>query len=170
MAVSGRDKKAGKTQKKSLRTRSTAVAISEKERGQSDAPNVSDRISPESLAQAVRDIRSGYSTGRIDTIKKVLNLDSETVARISGINIRTIARRRKEGSLRPDESDRVYRISRVLDLAQSVFGEKPEPLQNWFKTPKPALNGETPVNLLDTDPGLHQVRRLLNQIAYGIYT
>ena len=84
--------------------------------------------------------------------------------------IKKPARRKKEGSLRPDESDRVYRISRVLDLARSVFGEKPEPLQNWFKTPKPALNGETPIDLLDTDPGVHQVRRLLNQIAYGIYT
>ena len=39
----------------------------------------------------------------------------------------------------------------------------------WFATPNPALSGETPLSLLDTDAGVRQVDDVLTRIEFGVY-
>ena len=52
---------------------------------------------------------------------------------------------------------------------QEVF-ESPQTATSWLKRPNRALNGNSPVDLLDTDAGTQQVTELLDRIEYGVYS
>lgn len=42
-------------------------------------------------------------------------------------------------------------------------------LENWLKSPAPALDGVRPIDLLDTQEGFERVNDLLKGMAYGNY-
>jgi putative toxin-antitoxin system antitoxin component (TIGR02293 family) len=85
-----------------------------------------------------------------------------------GIHPRTLARRRTERRLSPEESDRVLRVARILAKAQEVFADKPH-AQEWLASPCRAIGGKVPAQLLDTDLGAKTVDEELTRIAHGVY-
>jgi putative toxin-antitoxin system antitoxin component (TIGR02293 family) len=59
------------------------------------------------------------------------------------------------------------RFFRVLQRAKETFGSKEKALQ-WLKRPTRPLNGNPPLDLLDTEAGARMVEDLLVQIDHGI--
>ena len=51
--------------------------------------------------------------------------------------------------------------------AVSVFGAE-DKATTWLQRPNRALNGERPIQLLDTDLGARQVEDVLGRIEHGI--
>ena len=68
----------------------------------------------DSLA-AFRLVRQGLRYKRIETFHQASGLSMDTIARAADISRRTLSRRRTQGRLRPDESDRLLRLSRLFD-------------------------------------------------------
>jgi putative toxin-antitoxin system antitoxin component (TIGR02293 family) len=64
------------------------------------------------------------------------------------------------------ESDRLYRLARIVALAKQFLGEN-EIAIRWLKTPNRALGGKLPLDLIDTEPGARSVENVLGRIAYG---
>lgn len=58
------------------------------------------------------------------------------------------------------------RIIAVIDLAADVFEDR-EAAISWMNRPNAALGGQPPVALCDTEPGEHQVRRVLHALKWG---
>ncbi len=141
----------------------TAVLGGEKELGQ----KVKSRIDFDAL------IRKGMPLGVIFHIKKEFNLPDEVIARIIGVSLRTVSRRRKtvkipaKERLSPVESDRVYRFARIVALAEDVFEDKKEALE-WLNSPQYGLGGRVPFDMLQTDAGAREVEELLIRIDYGV--
>ena len=79
---------------------------------------------------------------------------------------RSLQRRRNEGRLASYESDRLYRLARIIALAKRYIGND-ETATRWLKRPNRALGGSTPIELLDTEPGARAVENVLGRIAYG---
>ena len=52
--------------------------------------------------------------------------------------------------------------------ALDVFGNS-DTVQNWLEEKNPALDGFTPVDLLDSAAGLERVIALVNAIRHGVY-
>ena len=73
------------------------------------------------------------------------------------------------GRLTPQESDAVVRIAQALAKAIDVLGDKRKGA-HWLATPNRALGGESPISLLDTSAGTHEVEALLDRIEYGVYS
>jgi putative toxin-antitoxin system antitoxin component (TIGR02293 family) len=71
--------------------------------------------------------------------------------------------------LTPEQSDLVIRIASTLAKAIDVLGTR-EKAAHWLMAPKRALGGETPITLLDTSAGAHEVEALLDRIEYGVYS
>ncbi len=71
--------------------------------------------------------------------------------------------------LTPSESDLVVRTAAALSKAIDVLGEKSKAV-HWLKSPNTALGGQTPLSLLDTSAGEHEVEALLDRIEYGVYS
>ena len=79
---------------------------------------------------------------------------------------RSLQRRRRQGRLAGYESDRVYRLARIIALAKRYLGSD-EAVPQWLRRPNRALGGSTPLELLDTELGARAVENVLGRIAYG---
>jgi len=114
-------------------------------------------------------IRSGVSIEVLDDLKERLDITDADLSEIVRIPKRTLSRRRKEGQLRPDESERVLRLLTVVRHAEEVMSSTKEARQ-WMQEPNFALGNETPLQFCDTGPGARRVDQLLGQIEHGIST
>ena len=121
------------------------------------------------LNDVVRKIHAGLPYKSLENVSAALDLDDKAIADLLGTSTRTIARRKKEKKLSPDESDRLVRLARILELAEEVFEDR-ENAREWLRDPNPALNMETPLGLLDTDIGARRVEEILMRIEYGVYS
>ncbi len=79
---------------------------------------------------------------------------------------RSLQRRRHQGRLARHESDRLYRLARIIALAKHYIGDE-ETASRWLKRPNRALGGSTPLGLIDTELGAREVEKILGRIAYG---
>jgi putative toxin-antitoxin system antitoxin component (TIGR02293 family) len=114
----------------------------------------------------VRLVRRGLPVGAVETM-----LDSGLLSPVELDQIvlprKTLAHRRKLGTLTPEQSDRLVRVARVLALAETTFGSQ-EKAGLWLRRPTAVFEGERPLDLLDTDEGAREVETLLGRIAHGI--
>jgi putative toxin-antitoxin system antitoxin component (TIGR02293 family) len=74
---------------------------------------------------------------------------------------------KKHQRLSLDESNRVSRITRIFVLAAETLGDN-ERAKDWLRRPLRQLAGRTPIAMLATDLGAHQVEVLLGRIAHGL--
>lgn len=109
-------------------------------------------------------VRRGLSFDALDEVQETLGLSREALGRVLHVSARTLSRRRKRGdSLTPAESDRLWRLLHTWDRAADAFESK-ESARIWLTEPKAMLGGETPLQRLDTEPGLREVEDMLTVI------
>lgn len=115
-----------------------------------------------------RAVRRGLPYRSLEALAEALSLESEEeMASVAGLAPRTLARRKTSRTLRPGESDRVYRVARVTARAVEVLGGR-EKAERWLKKSNAALGGEVPLRALDTDLGARQVEAVLGRIEHGV--
>jgi putative toxin-antitoxin system antitoxin component (TIGR02293 family) len=115
---------------------------------------------------AVGLIRRGLPVGAVEFM---LDSGRLTLAELDRVVLprKTLANRRKLGTLTPEQSDRLVRLARVIAAAEVTFGNR-EKAGIWLRRPTSALAGESPLHLLDTDEGAREVMTLLGRIDHGI--
>jgi putative toxin-antitoxin system antitoxin component (TIGR02293 family) len=113
-------------------------------------------------------IRRGISSAAIDALAKALHVTQSELAAALGIPERTLARRKREGSLNSEESAKLVRLARVANRAQEVFSDAGAAL-DWLKSPNAALSGMAPLTLMDTDIGAESVLDTLGRIEHGVF-
>lgn len=111
-------------------------------------------------------IEQGLPTTHLTTLLNTF--DRETVLDALDISRRTYERRRQQGRLTPEESDRLYRLVSLLSLAADVLGS-PEAAREWMTQPAVALGDRTPLAYARNEAGAQRVETLLNRIEYGVY-
>lgn len=110
--------------------------------------------------------REGMSTDRVDAILDSGRLSLAELDRLA-IPRKTLAHRRILGCLTLEQSDRVQRLMRMIAEAEYTFGDAAK-AHAWLRRPSKLLNGEAPLDRLDTDAGTKQIETLLERIAHGI--
>lgn len=120
--------------------------------------------SPEDLAQRVR---KGLPFAALLAVMEQYGISRDVLCTILHLSSRNFLRRKEQKRLSPDESDRLYRLARVIAHANRVF-EDPEESADWIQSPNAALGKQQPLNLLDTDIGVQQVDQVLGRIEHGI--
>lgn len=120
-----------------------------------------DRPSPASLST-----RFVLKIEALRAVSARLEYPEEDLLSILNVTGRTAQRRQMQGVLSEDESDRLYRIARVTELAERVFAST-EKARAWLKKVNPALHGDVPLQLLTTDAGAELVTDELTRIDYG---
>ena len=113
-------------------------------------------------------IRQGLSSAAVDSLAKTLHVTQSELAVALGIPERTLARRKKEGTLNSEESAKLVRLARVVGRARETFEDLDTAL-DWLKSPNAALSGATPLSLLDTDVGAESVMDTLGRIEHGVF-
>ncbi len=132
-----------------------------------EVPVVSDKIAFWNEWEASQRISVGLSTRWLETVQEALDLSTQELGHTVQISARTLSRRKNQELLSPDESERVYRIWKLVQLAADVFGDLLD-ARNWMKEPNFSLAEKTPIEVARTEPGAAIITRLLEQIRYGI--
>ncbi len=115
-------------------------------------------------------ILEGLKFDAVEKVKARVALTDAEVAKLLGIGQATLRRARASGgTLDPATSDRLYRLTKAIAIAEEVL-EGPDNALTWLKRPQPALGGRVPLELLVTQAGADEVETLLRRIDYGVYT
>jgi putative toxin-antitoxin system antitoxin component (TIGR02293 family) len=119
---------------------------------------------PEDLAERVRE---GLPFAALAAVMDQYGIARDVLCDILHLSRRNFLRRKEQKRLAPDESDRLYRLARVLAHANRVF-EDPDESADWIHAPNTSLGKQQPLTLLDTDIGVQQVDQVLGRIEHGI--
>jgi putative toxin-antitoxin system antitoxin component (TIGR02293 family) len=114
-------------------------------------------------------LERGLPYESLTALTSTYNLDPRRLAAVLGIPPRTLARRKNQRRLRPDESDRLFRVARIVALAGVTLGGK-DKAARWLKRPNRALGNEAPLHRLKTELGARQVEDVLGRISHGVYS
>jgi putative toxin-antitoxin system antitoxin component (TIGR02293 family) len=111
-------------------------------------------------------IREGFPPAVVQELMRTSGLTLKELAEALDLSPRSLQRRRRSGRLARYESDRLYRLARIVALANEFLGDHQRAMR-WLKRPNRALGGVAPVAAIDTEPGSRQVENVLGRIAYG---
>ena len=117
----------------------------------------------------IRALRQGLPVAAFATLQAELGVSVQALARVAHIATRTLSRRKGEGRLDTDESERLCRIGALFDRALEVLGDRAA-ARTWFQTPLRALAGQSPLEYADTEPGAREVEDLLGRIEHGVFS
>src|SRR2546421_12156273 len=111
-------------------------------------------------------IREGFPPGVVKELMAASGLTLKELADALDLSMRSLQRRQRSGRLARFESDRLYRLARIVALAQQSLGSH-ERAMHWLKRGNRALGGVAPIAVVDTELGSRQVENVLGRIAYG---
>jgi putative toxin-antitoxin system antitoxin component (TIGR02293 family) len=114
-------------------------------------------------------VREGFSFDALESMVQRYGLKREEVSWVLDLPERTLTRRKQEQRLRPAESDRLFRVTRIAVQAEQVLGST-DKAARWLHAENRALGGQTPLGLLDTDLGTRQVEAVLGRIEHGVFS
>jgi putative toxin-antitoxin system antitoxin component (TIGR02293 family) len=114
-------------------------------------------------------VRRGLRVSAVDAVIEELDVPRTKVLPTLRIARRTLERRKRTGHLSPEESERLYRLAKILAFAESVLGNK-DKARHWLNSPNRALGDVTPLALLETEAGADEVAHVLGRIEYGVYS
>lgn len=89
------------------------------------------------------------------------------VLKAIGVSSKTLDRK-ENARLNRSHSDAAFALIEIAGMAERVFGS-PHLAQQWLVKPATGLNGQRPLDLLTTSPGIGAVKDLLGRIEYGVY-
>jgi putative toxin-antitoxin system antitoxin component (TIGR02293 family) len=111
-------------------------------------------------------IRDGFPPAVVEKLMSTSGLTLKELASALDLSPRSLQRRRSSGKLARYESDRLYRLARLVAIATDYLGDH-QRARHWLKRPNRALGGLAPVAAIDTEVGARQVENILGRIAYG---
>ena len=110
-------------------------------------------------------IREGFPHAVLQEVMRASGLTLQELASALDLSTRSLQRRRHRRLAR-FESDRLYRLARLMALARETLGEGERAIR-WLKRTNRALGGVAPLAAIDTELGARQVENILGRIAYG---
>src|SRR6201997_4639876 len=101
-------------------------------------------------------IRQGFPPAVVEELMRASGLTLKELAAALDLSPRSLQRRRRSGKLARYESDRLYRLARLVAIANEYLGNA-ERARRWLKHPNRALGGLAPMAAIDTEVGARQV-------------
>lgn len=119
--------------------------------------------------QIIDCLRAGLPTEAVYNILKKTAVTKSQLSGIIHISYRQLNRYAPEDKLSTEQSNFLYEFSRLYVRATDILGNATT-ADGWLHRPNTALNGKTPLEILDTIEGFRMVDDLLSQIEYGFYS
>ena len=122
-----------------------------------------------SVQQQIGRIQAGLSFRAVRNLQSALDLPLEKIATFLGMSRATLHRRKTQGKIARDESEKLVRYQRLVKRAEEVFGSATS-AREWLTHPQPGLGNVKPVEFARTELGAREVENLLGRIEYGVYS
>jgi len=133
-------------------------------------PGSSIGLHQERVDALISQVLDGFSYQVLEQLAANLGLSVPAVAEKLGMPARTLSRRKTDGRLTADESERALRLAMLYERAIGLFDGNIQAAQEWLKMPKKALNGESPISFASTELGARTVENLIGRIEHGVYS
>ena len=116
----------------------------------------------------IEQVQKGLRFSAFVRFQRNTNLSVTTLSELTQIPSRTLTRRKKQGKLDPEESDRLLRASRVFTRALELFEGDDEAARTWLSSEIPALGGLAPLQMARSEVGAKEVESLIGRLEHGI--
>jgi putative toxin-antitoxin system antitoxin component (TIGR02293 family) len=120
--------------------------------------------------ELLKEVERGLPFRAFDRFRRNIGLPTTVLADLVHIGSRTLTRRREQGRLQPDESDRLLRASRTFGKALELFEGDDEAARRWLSSPQLALGGAVPLDLAHTEMGAREVEDLIGRLEHGVFS
>ena len=120
------------------------------------------------IPELLERIKKGLGYNSWESFIRNTDLRKEDAVNLVQISPRTLSRRKEEGRLHPDESDRLTRAARIFALTSELFDGDIDSARKWLTASQPALGGSTPIEYASTDVGAREVESLIGRLEHGI--
>ena len=117
-------------------------------------------------------ILSGVPYGSIVfLVSQVKGLEEGDVAKVLGISTRTLRRQSEtpDKQMPADLASKAWLFAETLAKATEIFNGK-EAAERWMSKPVMGLDGQRPIDLLQTVQGAELVNDFLTRLEYGVYS
>ena len=142
--------------------------VAERRRGQHSYVTLLGLRTYETL-ELLKRVEAGFSYKAFERLQRALGLPTDELAKLVHITPRTLARRKEEGRLTAEESDRLLRASRVFGKVLALFEGDLDAARTWFSKPSPALGNHPPQAIASTDVGAREVENLIGRLEHGVF-
>ncbi len=122
------------------------------------------------LFNVLQRIATGLPYKALESLQQKSGLRLADVAKVTGIPLRTMARRKETGRLNPAESERLLRLSFLFEQAVDLFDGDVDAAREWLEKPSKGLGGQTPLQLAETEIGAREVENLIGRLEHGVFS
>ena len=121
------------------------------------------------IHQQIVQIHAGLSFRAVQNLQKALDVPMGKVASVLGMSRATLHRRKIQGRIDKEESEKLVRYQRLLQKAEGVFGDA-KAAREWLTNNQAGLGNDVPLEFAKTEIGAREVENLLGRIEYGVYS
>ena len=121
------------------------------------------------IHQQIGQIHAGLSFRAVQNLQKALDVPMEKLASVLGMSRATLHRRKIQGKIDKEESEKLVRYQRLLKKAEDVFGDA-KAAREWLTNSQAGLGNAVPLEFAKTEIGAREVENLLGRIEYGVYS
>lgn len=121
------------------------------------------------LPEVIQEIENGLPVSAFNTIRDELEMNDRQLGEVIRVPKSTLAVRKKRGRFSFEESERLYRLQRLIEKAVDVLGDI-EMARKWLKDKAYGLGDVSPLEYSRTEVGAREVERLLGRIEHGVFS
>ena len=122
------------------------------------------------VVKVARRLQGGLPYDAFKRLQRRSGLSPEIIGTVTQIPRRTLARRRNQGKLTPQESERLYRLAVVFEKSVELFEGDIDAARSWLDTPNRALAGHSPLAMVEMEIGAREVEDLIGRLEHGVFT
>ena len=121
------------------------------------------------IHQQIGRIHAGLTFRAVQNLQKALDVPMEKLASVLGMSRATLHRRKIQGKIDKEESEKLVRYQRLFATAENVFGDAAS-AREWLTHEQTGLGNAVPLEFSKTEIGAREVENLLGRIEYGVYS
>jgi putative toxin-antitoxin system antitoxin component (TIGR02293 family) len=125
-------------------------------------------LSPRDPIEISKKVERGLAFEALERFQENTGLSTTELVDLVAIKQRTLHRRKGNGRLDPEESDRLMRASRIFGKALELFEGDAEAARRWLDARQKGLRGQRPLALARTDLGAVEVEALIDRLEHGV--
>lgn len=112
-------------------------------------------------------LNNGFDYSTVDALA-MYGVNRKELSAVTGITLSTLDRRKAEGHLNTQESDKVYGLVRLIDAAMDLFSDNKEQADTWIRQRTKGLGGRAPIEMIRTSAETESVIDYIGRIKHGI--
>jgi len=123
-----------------------------------------------SLVALIDKVEEGLPFEAFERLARLLNNSAGDLAQRLRIPARTLQRRKRSGVLSVEESERLLRLSRIVQASFELFEDDHKAAIAWLGRENRGLAGQTPLEMSSTELGGEEVLNLIGRLEYGVFS